>query len=145
LCQKTCECMRIDVYVFVGQNMCIQHKPTEAAGYNSPLWWKFSKYNLRHVKTSYHSACYSLCLYSLWQINKILKKKKNHLFQKVFILYTKQQKWLFRKRLQKLFCRGFLASAPLRLYCYCQEACVKIPYSGPHDGAFSSVSINHSP
>lgn len=40
----------------------------------------------------------------------------------------------------------FLASAPLRLHCvYCQEACVKIPYPGPHDGAFSLVSINHSP
>ena len=39
----------------------------------------------------------------------------------------------------------FLASAPLRLhYVYCQEVCVKIPYSEPHDGAFSSVSINHS-
>ena len=40
----------------------------------------------------------------------------------------------------------FLASAPLRLYCvYCQETCVKTPYAGPHDGAFSSVSINHLP
>lgn len=39
----------------------------------------------------------------------------------------------------------FLASAHLRLhYVYCQEVCVKIPYPEPHDGAFSSVSINHS-
>lgn len=42
--------------------------------------------------------------------------------------------------------RFFWLPHPLRLhYVYCREVCVKIPYSEPHDGAFSSVSINHSP
>lgn len=111
-------CIYAHICVCITQNMCTIHKPTKAAGYNSPLWWKFFKYNMRHVKTS---------------------------LRQVFILYTQQQKWLFRKRLEKLFCRGFWLPHLWDYTVYCQEACVKIPYSGPHDGAFSSVSISHSP
>lgn len=52
--------MHIDVYVHAGQNMFIKHEPTEVAGYNCPLWWKFSKYNLRHVKTSFRKFLFCI-------------------------------------------------------------------------------------